>query len=76
MDTLTVDVTDVPAELLSPGTWFDLVHDRQDINALAAQAGASAYELLTRLGHRYARVYLDRSGGKAPIPALAPAVAA
>jgi alanine racemase len=59
MDTVTVDVTDVPAEHLHPGALFDLIDEVQDINALAAQAGTNAYEILTSLGPRYRRHYLE-----------------
>jgi alanine racemase len=58
MDTVTVDVTGVPEEQLHPGALFDLIDDVQDINALAAQAGTNAYEILTNLGPRYQRQYL------------------
>ncbi len=57
MDTVTVDVTDVPRELLRPGAWFDLIDQRHDINQLARWAEASAYELLTRLGTRFQRIH-------------------
>ena len=59
MDTVTVDVTDVPTEHLHPGALFDLIDEVQDINALAAQAGTNAYEVLTSLGPRYRRHYLE-----------------
>ena len=58
MDTVTVDATDVPVDRLVPGTLLDVIDDAQDINALAAQAGTNAYEILTSLGTRYRRCYL------------------
>ncbi|WP_157264011.1 alanine racemase [Azohydromonas aeria] len=63
MDTVTVDVSRVPANALQPGTFFDLIDEVQDINALAAQAGTNAYEILTQLGHRYERRHLGSSAG-------------
>lgn len=57
MDTVTVDVTDVDAALLSPGALFDVVDEVQDINALAREANTNAYEILTSLGARYRREY-------------------
>ncbi|RMH42267.1 MAG: alanine racemase, partial [Alphaproteobacteria bacterium] len=59
MDLITVDVTDLPAvpdrlEILGPA---------QGIDALADAAGTIGYEILTSLGGRYARRYLDASGG-------------
>jgi alanine racemase len=59
MDTVTLDVTDIASERLQPGTAFALLDATHDINALAAQAGTNAYEILTNLGRRYQRVYLE-----------------
>jgi alanine racemase len=58
MDTVTVDVSGVPADSLVPGAAFDLIDEAHDINALAAEAGTNAYEILTSLGSRYARTYI------------------
>lgn len=58
MDTVTVDVTEVPAGQLQPGALFDVVDEVQDINALAQAADTNAYEILTSLGARYRRDYL------------------
>jgi alanine racemase len=58
MDTVTVDVTQMPVANLHSETWFDLIDDVQDINALASQAGTSAYEILTNLGAHYWRHYI------------------
>jgi alanine racemase len=59
MDTVTVDVSSVPAATLVPGALFDLIDEVADVNVLAEQAGTNAYEILTSLGARYRRVYLD-----------------
>lgn len=67
MDTVTVDVTDVDASLLVPGALFDVVDEVQDVNLLAAQAGTNAYEILTSLGTRYRRHYLDRGAPRTPL---------
>jgi alanine racemase len=61
MDTVTVDVTDIDASQLLPGALFDVVDEVQDVNALAAEAGTNAYEILTSLGTRFRRQY--RGGG-------------
>ena len=58
MDTITVDVTDLPEQALVPGAAFDLLDSTQDINQVASQAGTNAYEILTSLGARYRRQYL------------------
>lgn len=58
MDLITVDVThlaDVPDTL-------DILCPAQGVDALADAAGTIGYEILTSLGHRYARRY---SGGSA-----------
>ncbi|MES2172427.1 MAG: alanine racemase [Pseudomonadota bacterium] len=72
MDSMTIDVTDVADYLLYPGAPVELIGPHQTIDAVAAQAGTISYEILTRLGHRYARIYLpapvaaaDQRSGKA-----------
>lgn len=57
MDTVTVDVTELPVDALVPGAAFDLIDPMHDINAVAAEAGTNAYEILTSLGPRYHRAY-------------------
>jgi alanine racemase len=59
MDTLTVDVSQIHADRLVPGTLFDVIDDVHDINAVAQEAGTNAYEVLTSLGHRYTRNYSE-----------------
>jgi len=59
MDTLTLDVTDVPPETLVAGAAFDLIDPVHGVDALAAQAQTNAYEILTSLGSRYLRQYLQ-----------------
>jgi alanine racemase len=59
MDTVTVDVSELPLDLLTPDAAFHILDAVQDVNALAAQAGTNGYEILTSLGPRYRRVYLD-----------------
>ena len=59
MDTVTVDVTDVAEQHLVPGAPFELINNTHDINALAAEAGTNAYEILTSLGPRYQRTYIN-----------------
>jgi alanine racemase len=55
MDLTTFDVTDHPG--VSVGTWLELLGPQRDVAEVAAEAGESPYELLTRLGRRYARVW-------------------
>ncbi|MGC4251501.1 MAG: alanine racemase [Sphingobium sp.] len=57
MDSITLDVTDVPEEHLYPGAPVELLGPHQGIEDVARDAGTISYEILTRLGHRYARHY-------------------
>ncbi|BAV64957.1 alanine racemase [Sphingobium cloacae] len=56
MDSITLDVTDVPEEHLYPGAPVELLGPHQGIEDVARDAGTISYEILTRLGHRYARI--------------------
>lgn len=58
MDSMALDVSHVPDYLLYPGAPVELIGPHQTIDDVAAQAGTISYEILTRLGHRYAREYL------------------
>ena len=55
MDSITLDVTRVPAALLHPGAPVELIGDHQTIDDVAADAGTISYEILTQLGRRYRR---------------------
>lgn len=58
MDSITLDVTDVPAEHLYPGAPVELLGPHQTIDDVAASAGTISYEILTRLGQRFQRDYI------------------
>ena len=53
MDLITVDVTDLPEV---PAT-LTVMNEQQTVDKLAEAAGTIGYEVLTSLGHRYARTY-------------------
>jgi alanine racemase len=57
MDTATFDVTDAPAAV--EGGFLELIGPRNPVDALAGEAGTIGYEILTSLGHRYARAYAE-----------------
>ena len=59
MDLITLDVTGVAPEKVRPGDWADLLNEEQTVDTLAQEAGTIGYEILTSLGARYHRVYLD-----------------
>ncbi|MCE7027610.1 alanine racemase [Jiella avicenniae] len=57
MDLTLLDVTDVPAELVEPGTRAEFFGPNVAIDDVADAAGTIAYELLTGLGKRVALNY-------------------
>ena len=62
MDTLSLDVSDVPPEASRRGALVDLIGGGVDLDELAGLAGTIAYELLTALGRRFHREYLGGAG--------------
>ncbi len=52
MDLITVDVTDVPDELVQPGGWAELIGPHFTIDQVANEAGTIGYEILTGLARR------------------------
>lgn len=58
MDLITIDVGHVPAHLVQPGAWVEILGAHQTADDLAAAAGTIGYEILTALGPRYQRRYL------------------
>ncbi len=59
MDLIAYDATDVPDELVERGGFVEILGERVAVDDLAAFAGTISYEILTSLGARYHRVYLD-----------------
>lgn len=55
MDSICVDVTEVPVDLLVGASHAELIGPHQSIDRVAADAGTIAYEILTSLRHRHAR---------------------
>ena len=77
MDLIAVDITDLPQNAARRGHMVTLIGEGITVDELAHHFGTIGYEVLTSLGHRYARVY---KGGEAKVepPALsvgAPAAA-
>lgn len=58
MDLITIDVTDVPEELVQRGTLVELLGPHVGVDDIAAQVGTIGYEVLTALGRRYHRRYI------------------
>lgn len=63
MDSMTVDITDVPEGQLEADSMVDLLNPTYGVDALAEAQETIGYEILTSLGHRYHRVYTG--GGQA-----------
>jgi len=59
MDLVTIDVTDVPEADSQPGAGVEILGPHLSPDDLADHARTNAYEVMTALGRRYARVYLD-----------------
>jgi alanine racemase len=57
MDVISVDVTDVPDGRARRGDLATLIGPELTIDEQGAALGTIGYELLTRLGHRFHRVY-------------------
>ena len=57
MDLISVDVTDVPDGRARRGDFATLISGDLGIDELAAALGTIGYEVLTRLGNRFHRVY-------------------
>lgn len=57
MDMMAIDVTGLPVDGVRRGTRAEIIGRNISIDEAAAWAGTISYELLTRLGSRYARLY-------------------
>lgn len=60
MDLITVDVTHLREDQTFPGVQAELIGPSQSVDEVAAAAGTIGYEVLTSLGTRFARTYLER----------------
>ncbi|MEW5703634.1 MAG: alanine racemase [Pseudomonadota bacterium] len=61
MDLITIDVTEMPSQLATPGTFVELLGSHHSVDDLAAEAGTIGYEILTTLGRRCHRTYTGTS---------------
>ncbi len=59
MDLTIFDVTDVPEDAIAAGDYIELFGANMPIDEVARAAGTIGYELLTGLGLRYERRYID-----------------
>ncbi len=63
MDLMAVDVTDLPVSAVRREQMVTLVGEGLPIDEVAEQAGTISYELLTRLGSRFHRVWKAAPSG-------------
>lgn len=61
MDSITLDVTALPEDTLKLGSLVELIGPHQRLEDVARDCDTIPYEILTALGDRYARIYVDRS---------------
>jgi alanine racemase len=59
MDLMAIDITDLPDNVGRRGDLVTLIGDEISVDDVASVAGTIGYEVLTSLGRRYHRVYLD-----------------
>jgi alanine racemase len=59
MDLLAIDVTEVPADKVKRGDLVTLLGDGISVDDLAGHARTIGYEVLTSLGPRWKRIYLE-----------------
>lgn len=63
MDMITLDVSALAPGEVEPGTVVDLIGGGLGVDQVAEHAGTNGYEVLTALGQRYRRRYLEGAGG-------------
>ena len=59
MDSITLDVSALPEGTLKLGSLVELIGPHQTLEQVAQEAGTISYEILTSLGNRYHRIYIN-----------------
>ncbi|WP_273792425.1 alanine racemase [Brucella anthropi] len=59
MDSITLDVSALPEGILKLGSLVELIGPHQRLEDVARDCDTIPYEILTALGNRYARVYVE-----------------
>ncbi|WEK44635.1 MAG: alanine racemase [Candidatus Sphingomonas colombiensis] len=59
MDSMTIDISSLPGHALAEGDFVELIGPSQSLDDVADDAGTIAYEILTSLGARHQRRYVD-----------------
>jgi alanine racemase len=60
MDSIVLDISALEERPLPPGTLVELIGLNQSVDDVAAAAGTIGYEVLTSLGSRFQRIFLDQ----------------
>lgn len=66
MDLITLDVSSLAEHRVQPGTEAILLGPEIDPDLVGSAAGTIGYEILTRLGPRYRRAYVENTAGAVP----------
>jgi alanine racemase len=66
MDLITLDVSALPADLVHPGAKATLIGGPDGVDEVAGAADTIGYEILTRLGSRFARRYIPPEPRETP----------
>ena len=61
MDSTILDISALPPGGVQAGDLVELIGPHQTVDDLAATAGTIGYEILTSLGKRFHRVYIDET---------------
>lgn len=59
MDMIVVDASDVPSGQINEGDFVEVIGDNISLDMLAKWSGSIAYEILTSLGKRFLRKYIN-----------------
>ncbi|MGH6932963.1 MAG: alanine racemase [Dongiaceae bacterium] len=62
MDLITMDVSAVPPEQARPGAWVEVIGPHLPLDEAAERAGTIGYEILTSLGRRFRRRFVQAAG--------------
>ncbi|MNE40935.1 Alanine racemase [compost metagenome] len=72
MDSIVVDTSALPEGALRHGMLVQVIGPSQSLEDVAADAGTISYEILTSLGRRYQRTYIQPRDSAATAPASVP----
>lgn len=61
MDSLTLDASNLPDDLLHDGAFVEFIGSAQPIEVIAESADTIPYEILTGFGRRHERLYLENN---------------